>query len=180
MTDCDAYRKQGWDTRAGRPLCADKLGSVLNAGQADRSPDAERLAGDLSGRYGPFALQFVGDHTGAVKLDGTVYDHSQGGTAAAISAAGAVSRRFCRDLETSEIVAQHELLFLYPWARRRGFSTALWDEIRPYYQTSGVSRIELYASLDDGGYVWARAGYVWDPVEERLEKSLRMSVELPS
>lgn len=174
MTDCDAYRTQNWVTRAGRPLCAQPLGGVLDARQGE-APDhtaAERLAADLSGRYGPFALQFTGQHTGTAKLEGTVYDCTPGETADAIKEAGGVNRRFCRDLETSEIVAHHDLLYLRKWARRRNFSTALWDEIRPYYEKSGVARIELHASLDDGGFVWARAGYSWDPEVSKLEKSL--------
>jgi hypothetical protein len=174
MTDCAAYRTQNWVTRAGRPLCAEPLGGVLNAGQGG-PPDhvaSDQLAADLSGRYGPFALQFTGQHTGTVKLDGTVYDCTPSGSADTSKEAGGVLRRFCRDPETSEIVAHHDLLYLHKWARRRKFSTALWDEIKPYYQKSGVARIELFASLDDGGFVWARAGYSWDPEVSRLEKSL--------
>lgn len=163
MTDCDAYRTQDWVARAGRPLCADPLGIILSTRQADR------LAEDLSGRYEPFAVEFVGQHTGAVRLDGTIYE---GETAENLKPAGYIVRSFRRDLETSEICAHHEHLALYHWARRRGFSSALWKEIRPYYCKSGVGRIELYASLDDGGFVWARAGYVWDPTESRLTESL--------
>jgi hypothetical protein len=117
-------------------------------------------------------LQFTGQHTGTVKLDGTVYDCTPSGSADTGKRAGGVLRRFCRDPETSEIVAHHDLLYLEKWARRRKFSTALWDEIKPYYQKSGVARIELLASLDDGGFVWARAGYSWNPEVSRLEKSL--------
>jgi len=156
-------------------LCAQPLGGVVDARQGHGSPDsaaAERLAADLSGRYGPFALQFIGEDAGTVKLEGTIYDCMSTESADTSKKAGGLVRRFCRDPETSEVVAHHDLLYLHKWARRRNFSTAFWDEIRPYYQKSGVARIELFASLDDGGFVWARAGYSWDPEGSRLEESL--------
>lgn len=42
-----------------------------------------------------------------------------------------------------------------------------------YYRRSQAERIELYAALEDGGFLWAIAGYVWDLLPSRLEESLR-------
>ncbi len=175
--DCDAYRAQHWSVRAARPLCAESVAIVISAWQAGArvgNISAERLAQDLSGRYEPFSVQLVGEHTGTVRLDGSVYDDAQAGEAGdPPEPVGGLIRRFSRDVETSEIVANHDLLYLYPRARRRGgFSTSLWREIEPYYRASGVARVELQATLEDGGYVWARAGYDWDPTPWKLERSL--------
>jgi GNAT superfamily N-acetyltransferase len=156
-------------------MCAESISSVISARVGDNMPDnsaAERLALDLSGWYRPFAVQLVGQHSGTVRLDGSIYDDPRPNDRGDIKPVGGLTRRFCRDGESRGIVAHHDLLYLYNGARRRGFSTKLWLEIEPYYRKSGVERIELLAALDDGGYVWARAGYVWDRDPEKLEKSL--------
>lgn len=56
----------------------------------------------------------------------------------------------------------HDFLELDRAYRGQGFSTAFSEFSEAYYKANGVRRVELHAALDDGGYVWAKAGYTWD------------------
>jgi GNAT superfamily N-acetyltransferase len=147
----------------GEPRFADRIGTVLDSVDADA---VTRLADDLSGIYGPFALRFDGESFGdAVDLTGRVLS---GGT----QQVGDICRRFRRDSESHQIVVHHDLQNLYPEARNQGFGSALWVKMEAYYRRSGVDRIELWAALEDGSFLWAISGYLWDMSPEKLEESL--------
>lgn len=57
--------------------------------------------------------------------------------------------------------------------RGQGFSTAFSEASENYFRRSGVDRIELHAGLEDGGAVWAKAGFDWDTSAGRFATSLR-------
>jgi len=55
--------------------------------------------------------------------------------------------------------ARHEILKLNPGVRGQGFATEYLEHLKAWYRAGGVERIHLFASLDVGGYAWARAGF---------------------
>lgn len=57
------------------------------------------------------------------------------------------------------VIADHELLTLDYEYRGKGFSTEFSKFSEAYYRANGVKAIEVYASLENGGYTWAKAGY---------------------
>lgn len=74
--------------------------------------------------------------------------------------AGYFVRNFTSD-SNGESFVEHELLKLYKSQRGKGFSTAFSKFSEEWYKSAGVSRVEILAGLEDGGYTWAKAGYAW-------------------
>ncbi|HEY9304450.1 MAG TPA: hypothetical protein VIO95_09185 [Mycobacterium sp.] len=152
------YRSRGKTTRDADTRYADSLGDIVDAianNPQYRGP-AEQLADDLSGRYGPFAVRWhsVGGTTEVV-IQGEILSGSG-------DLFGKGARSFYRD-HAGYLVVHNDLLWLEAAARRRGFATALYDELERYYRRSGVDVITVHAALDDGGYSWAQYGFDWDP-----------------
>lgn len=56
----------------------------------------------------------------------------------------------------------HDLLGLDEEYRGRGFGTAFSNWSEDWYKEMGGARVTLNAGAEDGGFVWARAGYDWD------------------
>lgn len=72
--------------------------------------------------------------------------------------AGSFKRTFFKGADGS-LTVEHELLFLKPEYRGQGFSTEFGKFSEAYYRANGVKAIDVYASLQNGGYTWAKAGY---------------------
>lgn len=83
------------------------------------------------------------------------------------------------------IIVGHGQLILDNESRGQGFSTAFSAASEAMYKKMGVDRIRLW-TIRDGSYVWAQAGYVWDPsmnkesatgmVIEKLEDALQAAI----
>lgn len=80
-----------------------------------------------------------------------------------------------------DLVARHETLEITDRdLRGQGFAGAFNAHLEASYRASGVKRITLTASLDNGGYAWARAGYDWQAewTAANIATSLKRLVEL--
>lgn len=71
-----------------------------------------------------------------------------------------------------ELVASHELLAVTEGHKGTGLSHAYFARLGPWYSESGVNRLSIYASLEDGGYAWARANFDWDPHPRKFARSI--------
>ncbi|TDC42084.1 phage minor capsid protein [Micromonospora sp. KC213] len=71
---------------------------------------------------------------------------------------GTVMRGFYRD-EAGDLVAVHAYLQLDPSTRGKGFATEFNGRLETWYRSQGISRIEVHANIDVGGYTWASHGY---------------------
>ncbi|MBG0818769.1 hypothetical protein [Planomonospora sp. ID82291] len=100
-------------------------------------------------------------------LAGTHTPHSGGGRyvrfTVAVKApdggpAGISTRKLVREPDGT-LVADHELQRLLPEHRGNGFGSAWGHHMETLYRDSGFDRVELFAADDDGGYMWASAGY---------------------
>jgi hypothetical protein len=69
--------------------------------------------------------------------------------------------RFSRVLYLSDGSVEHKELFLAESARRQGIATEFNARMEEMYRQLGLDRIEVEAGLEDGGYVWAKAGFDW-------------------
>lgn len=72
--------------------------------------------------------------------------------------AGYINRVFAEDGRS----VYHDTMELHEQYRGKGFSSAFSAHSEEMYRQSGITRINLTAGLDDGGYVWAKAGYQLD------------------
>jgi hypothetical protein len=69
--------------------------------------------------------------------------------------------RFDRVLYLSDGSVYHKELVLQEAARRQGIATEFNAKMEEMYRQLGLDRIEVEAGLEDGGYVWAKAGFDW-------------------
>lgn len=81
--------------------------------------------------------------------------------------------------DDGNLAAVHELLTLDPEVQGSGFAAAFNGNLTNWYRDQGVSRVELIANVDVGGYAWASNGY--DFVDEdsaaRVLRRLRGRLE---
>ncbi|WP_066902293.1 toxin glutamine deamidase domain-containing protein [Mycolicibacterium houstonense] len=153
------YRAQDPATRQVDARHTEPLGEVVD----NRDPaQAQRLAEDLSGVYGPYRVEFQAyENPRGVVLNGSIF-------AGAVEI-GSVERMFRRDA-SGNLVAHHTGVVIdQPRFRGKGFSTAFSSELERFYTRAGIDRIELEAQ-QDGAHVWARRGFTWDP--HQLQASL--------
>lgn len=126
----------------------------------------------LEGKYGPYYLfgleaWYVKDARGIRWIEMNARIAGPGGRDI-----GSVARQFYRD-EQGRLVALHGWLKLSEKAyRRRGFGKAFTEAMESYYRRSGVDRVRVHVLGEDGGLVWALAGFGWDP--ECLPDTLEM------
>ena len=62
-----------------------------------------------------------------------------------------------------ELYAEHGLVRLPEAMQGRGFASGFNRHVEDWYVESGVSHIEIHASMSTGGFAWARAGFDWAP-----------------
>lgn len=70
--------------------------------------------------------------------------------------AGFATREFFDDY------VYHDTLELVEKFRGQGFSSSFSEFMETAYRNAGYTEIRLHAALDNGGYVWAKAGYQLD------------------
>nr|WP_286175352.1 alpha/beta hydrolase [Mycobacterium sp. DL99] len=157
------YRAQDPRTRRVDTRYAQPLDEVID--NLDRD-EIRRLADDLSGRYGPYRVEFEGSILRGydkIVLEGVILHGN--------TAIGSVERTFYRDDE-GKLVVYNILVTIDEDYRGKGFSKAFTSELERYYTRSGVDRIELL-SMWHGSNAWARRGFTWDPDLYRLQESLQ-------
>ena len=79
--------------------------------------------------------------------------------------AGHTTRVFRREYDGT-LTVTHSILKLTDGAQGRGFAKEWNGHLEDWYRYSGVTSIEVHASMTTGGYAWARAGYDWAPNTE--------------
>lgn len=161
------YRAQGPADRLVDTRYAEPLGDVVD-NATDRAR-VDRLARDLSGRYGPYRIHFRAENLpGDVMLTGDIfYGENKIGT---------IQRSFDRDA-AGNLVAYHTGLVIDEKLpdgtplRGKGFSKAVTYELERLYVRSGFDHIQL-TTHDKGSFAFARRGYAWDPRPAQLQQSL--------
>ncbi|MGW4094919.1 hypothetical protein [Nocardia sp. NPDC004750] len=154
------------------------VGALVDAAHAGEMGPVEltRAFAGLERRYGPFRLaNLKARHELSSTQDGKTlperisllaHVRDDAGTHA-----GIVIYEFWRDKD-GLLVATNELTQLHKNFTGKGFSTAFSAATEAYFRRCGVDRIEVHASLDDGGYAWAKAGYDWNPAMLEWSKEL--------
>lgn len=66
-----------------------------------------------------------------------------------------------RGYDIAQGIAYHELFSVKEAFQGFGFGAQINDALVAMYRRNGMSRIELEANIDVGGYTWARFGYDW-------------------
>lgn len=75
---------------------------------------------------------------------------------------GEMSRFFKKEADGS-ITVEHSFFELAKQYQGKGLSKTLFRELYEHYRGIGVSKIEVHANIDRGGYTWAKYGfYAWD------------------
>ncbi|CDO28960.1 alpha/beta hydrolase [Mycolicibacterium porcinum] len=161
------YRAQDPATRLVDTRYAEPLGDVVD--NASDHARVRQLARDLSGRYGPYRIQFRAENLpGDVMLTGDIF-HGE-------NKIGTIQRSFDRD-GAGNLVAYHTGLVINEKLpdgtplRGKGFSKAVTHELERLYVRSGFDHIQL-TTHDKGSFAFARRGYAWDPRPAQLQQSL--------
>ena len=164
LRDQANYRAQDPATREVNARYADPLADVVD--NLDQQ-QVRQLADDLSGVYGPYRVEMWRAEislAGEVIVSGYIFSGDEG--------IGFIQRTFVRDAD-GNLVARHDAVEIDSERFKfKGFSRSLSSQLEPYYESSGVDRIEL-STEHDGGYVWARRGFTWNADTEKLEHSLQ-------
>ncbi|WP_147133369.1 hypothetical protein [Nocardia ninae] len=88
---------------------------------------------------------------------------------------GQVTRVFTED-KWGDLVVTNSWFHLDENMRGGGFSTDLSPKLEAYYRRSGVTEIIVEASMKDGGWAWAKAGFDWDNTGPDKEQQNRASM----
>ncbi|MGW5388505.1 hypothetical protein [Nocardia sp. NPDC003963] len=143
------------------------LRTFMRGGPADEG----RLKAILSGfnqRYGLFDVHVA--QAGYLR-DRPGFDYHASVRAPGEGMIGMLQRKIYYD-EQGKIVVENVMMDLFGKdATGKGFATSFNSAMESYYRRCGVDRIKVFAT-DDGGYVWARAGYEFDLTPEKLESSV--------
>jgi hypothetical protein len=160
-----AYRAEDPISRRVNASYADPLADVVD-NASDRTK-VEQLAADLSGVFGPYRVEMFRaevSSAGEVIIGGRILSGDD--------EIGFMQRTFYRDA-AGKLVAHHDVVEIdYQRYKFKGFSRALAAQLDPYYDRSGVDRIELRTE-QDGGDVWARRGFTWNTDPVKLRESLQ-------
>ncbi|MEV0672989.1 alpha/beta hydrolase [Mycobacterium sp. NPDC050441] len=150
----------------GHPGDSDFSASLGEAVDSTDLVQARRLAADLSGRYGPYQVEFQA----AQNFDGVGFD-LHGVIRSGDTEIGNITRQFYRDGDGHLVVRNVLVEIENPVHRGKGFSKALTSKLDQFYVNSGVDRIELMSDMQ-GSNAWARRGFTWDTNPELLQESL--------
>ena len=74
--------------------------------------------------------------------------------------------------DNGSLVAHNMKIVLDEQARGQGFSTVFTAATEDYFRRSGAEWVELMATDEDGGLVWARAGFTWNRDPDLLADSV--------
>lgn len=86
--------------------------------------------------------------------------------------AGSFERTFKRGID-NVLYVDHDLLEISKGFRGKGFGTSFSNFSERWYRASGVDRIGVSASMDDGAYTWAKAGFQWAEKPTSVIKDIR-------
>lgn len=119
----------------------------------------EQTAKMLEGEYGTSGLKLTGMRfipmsENTIRLEGHI-ETKRG------AAAGRITRTLRSDDE-GKLVVDNDWLTLQDQYKGKGFASALYPALESWYSKSGVDRVTIHAALEDGGYVWGKAGFDWD------------------
>ncbi|WP_157224248.1 hypothetical protein [Nocardia paucivorans] len=136
-----------------------------------------RELGGLQQRYGPYRVENISawyeqswvDDDGSicppkVNFLGDIRDDNGADV-------GELIYSFTRD-DDGKLVVTNEHTELRKGFTGKGFSTAFSAATEDYFRRSGVDRMLVTASLEDGGVTWAKAGYDWDLTPAKLGESV--------
>jgi len=65
-----------------------------------------------------------------------------------------------------ELIVSHDYFYIPPSARQKGIGKTVLESCLKQYENMDVKRIKVHAGLEDGGYVWAKAGFKATNYEE--------------
>lgn len=136
---------------------------------ADSSPEADAqraqavaaLGSAMNGEYGGFRMEVarVSRYQGGPLAENPGVQATLTIRDAAGAQIGRSQRALYRD-DNGDLVAVHELLEIdNPNQRGGGLASAFNAHLTDWYRQQGVTRIELTANIDIGGYAWASHGY---------------------
>jgi GNAT superfamily N-acetyltransferase len=125
-----------------------------------------------------FADIIGGDYAGLTVEVKSVVDESNGPSRPGFSVRGQIypaddldadpigvfDRSFYRD-QDGDLVVVHALLALDRGYRGRGFASEFNSHLERWYRQQGISRIEVHANIDVGGYTWATQGFEFEDGE---------------
>lgn len=165
-TDLAGMLELDLSSAANRDMLKEAMSEVIDG-------DHSGLWAEVNGveRYDGFGVR--GDRSGML-VSGRIYPNEIDG-----DEAGTFQRAFYRD-DRGDLIAVHAYLRLESQYRGRGFATAFNGRLEDWYRRQGVTRIDLLANIDVGGYAWAAAGYDFaDPEEaqEMLDRLREMTQE---
>ncbi|WP_220139580.1 toxin glutamine deamidase domain-containing protein [Nocardia sp. GTS18] len=75
--------------------------------------------------------------------------------------------------DDGELVLFHQLIKLNDSARGKGFAGHYTLAMNAYYRRSDLDVVEIKAGLSEGGYVWARRDFLFDPSPSKLKSSIQ-------
>jgi len=142
---------------------ADKIETPADKAPARRKgkpklPDQQAVERAYTGEFGRFKTGNVKarklPNKSVVLVSGDVFAEGRSEPVGQFS-------RYVRKERDGSLTAVHELLELHSDVQGQGFAEALNASLTDWYRANGISRIELSANIDVGGYAWARAGYDW-------------------
>lgn len=81
---------------------------------------------------------------------------------------GEMTRFFKREADGS-VTVEHSYFQLPKQYQGKGLSKSLFRELYEHYMGVGVSKIEVHANIDRGGYTWAKYGFYANDAEEAYE-----------
>lgn len=172
------YRATPPGDRELDPRFAQPLGEVVDAAIRGDQSAVMQLARDLSGTVigvskttgerSTFMVDFnmASATDGKARLSGTIYRNTV--------EAGMISRYFHRDGD-GRLMVTNGIMALDDEHQDRGFASAFAPLLENYYRRSGVDRIEVFASMENGGYTWATQDFRWDP--SKIDKSIENVVQ---
>lgn len=157
------------DVAGTAPAINEIFGSSLAPGVADARAKAVEA---IQGQYGGLKLDkvtiykddntwFNGGYSPVLTIEGKIYDPNgePNRIDGSPDSVGSVKRRIGLDPE-GKLVVENDWLAVR--VKGTGFASAFYPAMEAWYKESGVDRVQIHAALDDGGYVWGKAGFDWN------------------
>ena len=165
----ESYRMTAISRRAVDTRFAEDLGDVVDSARVRGTKKAKQLGEDLTGvitgtkdgELTDFVVRIKGsvDSELKVRLEGTI--KRAGVEYPDDDSAGSIVRTVSRDAD-GDLYVENVGMFLPGSDQDFGFATAVTRTLEDYYRRSGVSYLQVFASDEAGGYVWAKQGFQWD------------------
>ncbi|WP_018251866.1 phage minor capsid protein [Salinispora mooreana] len=157
------------DEAAGRDMAGDVMAEIVGGEYAG-------LIVEVNGVESYDEFGHAGDLHG-ILVRAKIYADALDGTEV-----GNVQRAFYRD-DDGQLVAVHAFLQLGREQRGKGFASEFNAHLEGWYRSQGITRIEVHANIDIGGYTWASHGYDFadeesaDEILHRLRREIRSTTD---